>query len=98
MRSEGLAFPACDLAVREAIARRASTAWPSPAWCAATTAGVIVDHLRAAAAAGMVGLGFANSPAAMPAAGGRHAVFGTNPVAAVFPGDPIRTRRGRAIR
>jgi (2R)-3-sulfolactate dehydrogenase (NADP+) len=33
----------------------------------------------------MVGLGFANSPAAMPAAGGRHPVFGTNPVAAVFP-------------
>ncbi len=33
----------------------------------------------------MVGLGFANSPAAMPAAGGKHAIFGTNPVAAVFP-------------
>jgi (2R)-3-sulfolactate dehydrogenase (NADP+) len=53
---------------------------------------VVVDHLRAVAAAGMVGLGFANSPAAMPAAGGRHAVFGTNPVAAVFPrrgADPL---------
>jgi (2R)-3-sulfolactate dehydrogenase (NADP+) len=40
----------------------------------------------------MVGLGFANSPAAMPAAGGRHAIFGTNPVAAMFPrrdGDPL---------
>jgi (2R)-3-sulfolactate dehydrogenase (NADP+) len=47
--------------------------------------GVVVDHLRPAAWAGMVGLGFANSPAAMPAAGGRHPVFGTNPVAAVFP-------------
>ena len=33
----------------------------------------------------MVGLAFANSPAAMPAAGGKHAIFGTNPVAAVFP-------------
>jgi (2R)-3-sulfolactate dehydrogenase (NADP+) len=33
----------------------------------------------------MVGLGFANSPAAMPAAGGKHPIFGTNPVAAVFP-------------
>ncbi|MBC7604251.1 MAG: Ldh family oxidoreductase, partial [Ramlibacter sp.] len=32
-----------------------------------------------------VGLAFANSPAAMPAAGGRHSVFGTNPVAAIFP-------------
>jgi len=47
--------------------------------------GVVVDHLRAAGAAGFVGLGFANSPAAMPAAGGRHPVFGTNPVAALFP-------------
>jgi (2R)-3-sulfolactate dehydrogenase (NADP+) len=48
-------------------------------------AGVLVDHLRPAAAAGLVGLGFANSPAAMPAAGGRHPIFGTNPVAAAFP-------------
>ena len=39
----------------------------------------------------MVGLGFANSPAAMPAAGGRHPIFGTNPVAAIFPrrGEPL---------
>jgi (2R)-3-sulfolactate dehydrogenase (NADP+) len=54
--------------------------------------GVVVDHLRPVAAAGMVGLGFANSPAAMPAAGGRHPIFGTNPVAAVFPrraADPL---------
>ena len=36
------------------------------------------------AEAGFVGLGFANSPAAMPAPGGRHPVFGTNPVAAIF--------------
>jgi (2R)-3-sulfolactate dehydrogenase (NADP+) len=37
-------------------------------------------------------LGFANSPAAMPAAGGRHPIFGTNPVAAIFArrkGDPL---------
>jgi (2R)-3-sulfolactate dehydrogenase (NADP+) len=33
----------------------------------------------------MVGLGFANAPSAMPAAGGRHPVFGTNPIAAIFP-------------
>ena len=41
----------------------------------------------------MGGLGFANSPAAMPAAGvGRHPIFGTNPVAAIFPrrgADPL---------
>jgi (2R)-3-sulfolactate dehydrogenase (NADP+) len=33
----------------------------------------------------MVGPGFANSPAVMPAAGGCHPIFGTNPVAAIFP-------------
>ena len=33
----------------------------------------------------MVGLAFGNSPAAMPAWGGRRPIFGTNPVAAVFP-------------
>jgi (2R)-3-sulfolactate dehydrogenase (NADP+) len=47
--------------------------------------GVLVDHLRPVAAAGLVGLAFTNSPAAMPAAGGRHPIFGTNPVAAIFP-------------
>lgn len=33
----------------------------------------------------MVGLAMTNSPAAMPFAGGRHALFGTNPIAACFP-------------
>jgi len=33
----------------------------------------------------MVGLAFGNSPSAMPAAGGRTPLFGTNPIAAVFP-------------
>jgi (2R)-3-sulfolactate dehydrogenase (NADP+) len=30
-------------------------------------------------------MAFGNSPAAMPAAGGKRALFGTNPIAAVFP-------------
>jgi (2R)-3-sulfolactate dehydrogenase (NADP+) len=40
----------------------------------------------------MVGFAFSNSPAAMPAWGGTRALFGTNPIAAVFPrrdGPPI---------
>ncbi len=82
---DGLAFPACELAVREAVerARRHGVAFVGVV--RSHHGGVIVDHLRAAVAAGMVGLGFANSPAAMPAAGGRHPIFGTNPVAAAFP-------------
>jgi (2R)-3-sulfolactate dehydrogenase (NADP+) len=82
---EGLAFPACELAVREAVAMAREQGVVFAGVVRSHHCGVVVDHLRAAAAAGMVGLGFANSPAAMPAAGGRHPVFGTNPVAAVFP-------------
>ena len=82
---EGLAFPACAMAVAEAI-RRAGTCGVS--FAAVTNShhfGVAADHLRPVAAAGLVGLAFGNSPAAMPAPGGAHAIFGTNPVAATFP-------------
>ncbi len=82
---EGLAFPACALAVQEAMAAAREHGIAVAGVVRSHHCGVVVDHLRQAAAAGFVGLGFANSPAAMPAAGGRHAVFGTNPVAAVFP-------------
>lgn len=81
---EGLAFPACELAVREAIAAAREHGVAFAGVTNSHHCGVVVDHLRLAAAAGMVGLGFANSPSAMPAAGGRHPIFGTNPVAAVF--------------
>ena len=82
---QGLAFAACTLAVTEAIAAAREHGIALAGVARSHHCGVVVDHLRAVAAAGMVGLGFANSPAAMPAAGGRHPVFGTNPVAAVFP-------------
>ncbi len=82
---EGLAFPACELAISEAIAAARTNGVAFAGVCNSHHCGVVVDHLRAVAAAGMVGLGFANSPAAMPFAGGRHPVFGTNPVAAAFP-------------
>jgi len=82
---EGLAFAACELAVREAIARAREHGVAFAGVTNSHHCGVVVDHLRPVADGGMVGLGFANSPAAMPAAGGRHPIFGTNPVAAVFP-------------
>lgn len=82
---EGLAFAACALAVDEAVAAAREHGIAMAGVVRSHHCGVVVDHLRAAAAAGMVGLGFANSPAAMPAAGGKHPIFGTNPVAAVFP-------------
>jgi len=89
---EGLAFPACELAVAEAVAAARTQGVAFAGVVNSHHCGVVVDHLRAAAEAGMVGLGFSNSPAAMPAADGRHPIFGTNPVAAVFPrraADPL---------
>jgi len=83
--AEGLAFPACALAVEQAIAAAREHGVAFAGVCRSHHGGVLVDHLRPVAEAGMVGIGFANSPAAMPAAGGRHPIFGTNPVAAVFP-------------
>ncbi len=87
---EGLAFPACALAVAEAVARARDH---GVAFAGVTNShhfGAASYHLAPVAAAGMVGLAFGNSPAAMPAWGGRRALFGTNPIAAVFP------RRGHA--
>jgi (2R)-3-sulfolactate dehydrogenase (NADP+) len=89
---QGLAFPACDLAVQEGIKSAKEFGVCFVGVKNSHHAGVIVDHLRAVASAGLVGLGFANSPSAMPAAGGKHAIFGTNPIAAIFPrraNDPL---------
>lgn len=88
----GLAFPACALAVREAIkrARRYGVAF-----AAVTNShhfGAAAYHLAPVAQAGLVGLAFTNSPSAINAWGGKKAFFGTNPIAAVFPrkgADPI---------
>ena len=81
----GLAFPACALAISEAvrIARDLGVAFAG-----VTNShhfGVAAYHLVPVAASGMVGLAFGNSPAAMPVAGGRRPLLGTNPIAAVFP-------------
>lgn len=89
---EGLAFPACELAVREAVQRARDHGVAFAAVTGSHHCGVLVNHLLPVAAAGMVGLAFGNSPAAMPMAGGRHPIFGTNPVAAIFPrrdGEPL---------
>jgi (2R)-3-sulfolactate dehydrogenase (NADP+) len=86
----GLAFPACALAISEAVRVAGDL---GVAFAGVTNShhfGVAAYHLAPVAASGMVGLAFGNSPAAMPAAGGRRPLFGTNPIAAVFP------RRGEA--
>ena len=86
----GLAFPACELAAREAIRRAREHGVAFVSVTNSNHFGVAAWHLEPVAAAGLVSLAFGNSPAAMPAWGGKRALFGTNPIAAVFP------RRGTA--
>ena len=83
----GLAFPACALAVGEAVSRAREFGVSFAGVTNSHHFGVAAWHLAPVAQARMVGLAFGNSPAAMPAAGGRRALFGTNPIAAVFPRD-----------
>jgi len=81
----GLAFPACELAIGQAVERARAH---GVAFVGVTNShhfGVAAYHLEAIAQAGMVGLAVGNSPAAMPAWGGKRALFGTNPIAAAFP-------------
>jgi (2R)-3-sulfolactate dehydrogenase (NADP+) len=81
----GLAFHACELAGREAVRRARDHGVSFVAVTNSNHFGVAAYHLEPIAAAGLVGLAFGNSPAAMPAWGGKRALLGTNPVAAMFP-------------
>ena len=81
----GLAFPACMLAVGEAIERAREHGVSFAGVRNSHHFGVAAYYLMPVAEARMVGLAFGNSPSAMPPAGGRTPVFGTNPIAAVFP-------------
>ncbi len=81
----GLAFEACSLAVREAIARARRHGVSFVSVTNSNHFGVAAFHAEPIAAAGLVGLAFGNSPGAMPMWGGKRALFGTNPIAAAFP-------------
>jgi (2R)-3-sulfolactate dehydrogenase (NADP+) len=90
--ADGLAYPACDLALATLIDRARRFGSAVSGVRRSHHFGVGAAHLQALGAAGLVGLAFSNSPAAMPAWGGRRALFGTNPIAAVFPrrhGEPL---------
>lgn len=83
--ASGLAFPACELAGREAIRRAREHGVAFVAVANSNHFGVAAHHVQPLAEAGLVGLAMGNSPAAMPAWGGKRALFGTNPIAAAFP-------------
>jgi (2R)-3-sulfolactate dehydrogenase (NADP+) len=82
---QGLAFDACELAIDEGIRRAGEYGVSFVSVTNSNHFGVAAYHLEPVAEAGMVGLAFSNSPAAMPVWGGKRALLGTNPVAAIFP-------------
>ena len=88
----GLAFLACDLAIAEAITRAREFGVAIAGVTNSHHFGVAAYHLEAVAKSGCVGIAMGNSPSAMPMAGGTRPLFGTNPIAAIFPrknGSPI---------
>jgi (2R)-3-sulfolactate dehydrogenase (NADP+) len=82
---DGFAFPACDQAIRVVIEKATATGIAIAAVTNSHHFGVAGNHLLALGQAGLVGIAMGNSPAAMPAWGGKRGTFGTNPIAAIFP-------------
>ena len=82
---KGMAYEACALAIRECIARACANGIAFAGICNTNHNGMTSYHLEPVAAAGMVGIAFGNAPAAMNAWGGKRPLFGTNPIAAIFP-------------
>src|SRR5437762_2244559 len=86
---DGLPYVSAQWAVEEVIQRARRNGIAFAGIRNSAHVGVLGIHLLAVARAGLVGFAFTNSPAAIPAWGGKKAIFGTNPVAAAFP------RKGR---
>jgi (2R)-3-sulfolactate dehydrogenase (NADP+) len=89
---DGLPYVSVEWAVGEVIQRARRNGIAFAGIRNSAHVGVLGIHLLPVAEARLVGFAFTNSPAAIPAWGGKKALFGTDPVAAVFPRedeDPI---------
>jgi (2R)-3-sulfolactate dehydrogenase (NADP+) len=82
---DGLAFPALRYGIDISVNLASKTGIGLVAIKNSHHFGVAGHFTEAAARAGYISLLFGNTPAAMPMAGGRKALFGTNPLAAAFP-------------
>ena len=90
--ADGLPYVSVQLAIDEVIQRARRNVIAFSGIKNSAHVGVLGIHLLPVARAGLVGFAFTNSPAAIPPWGGKKPLFGTNPVAAVFPrgdGEPI---------
>ena len=89
---DGLPYVSAQWAVEEAIQRARRNGIGFAGIRNSAHVGVLGIHLLPVAQAGLVGFAFTNSPAAIPPWGGKKPLFGTNPIAAVFPrekGEPL---------
>ena len=89
---DGLGFEPCEFALAEAINRAQEHGAGFAGVTRSHHCGALGILLEAVAARGMVGLAFSNASAAIMAWGGKRPLFGTNPVAAIFPrktGSPL---------
>ena len=82
---DGLPYVSAALAVDQAIRRAQDNGIGFAGIRNSAHVGVLGIHLQPVAQAGLVGFAFTNSPAAIPAWGGKKPLFGTNPVAFAFP-------------
>jgi (2R)-3-sulfolactate dehydrogenase (NADP+) len=90
--ADGLPYESCAWAINEVIQRARRNGIGFAGIRNSAHVGVLGIHLLEVAAAGLVGVAFTNSPAAIPPWGGKKALFGTDPVAFAFPrqdADPI---------
>jgi (2R)-3-sulfolactate dehydrogenase (NADP+) len=81
----GLAFPAIDLGLERGAALAVETGLAGIGIGNSHHCGVAGHHVERLAARGLVGIAFANTPAAIAPAGGARALFGTNPIAFACP-------------
>jgi (2R)-3-sulfolactate dehydrogenase (NADP+) len=82
---DGLPYVSAQWAIEEVIQRARRNGIGFAGIRNSAHVGVLGIHLLPVAEAGLVGFAFTNSPAAIPAWGGKKALFGTNPIAAAFP-------------
>jgi len=81
----GLGFQPCEMALTEAATRAESHGIGFAGVTNSHHCGALGVLLEPIAARGLVALAFSTAPAAISPWGGKRALYGTNPVAAVFP-------------
>ncbi len=81
----GFAHPAIEVGFKELIPRVKANGCVGMTVCKSYNCGVLGYHVEQLAVAGLVAIGFTNSPASIAPAGGNKPVIGTNPFALAVP-------------